>query len=208
MRRILLPWVMLFVCALLLSASAFAKEEKSQDGQKDHVILLNISGAADKETMARLRKYAEKELRVKTDIVLRKMDEDLTFKKCAKKIAKKSNSPITIGFYSAPASEEHICILTNQQVAVVNTAKLKSDDKEKYERRLERMLMRSAGTLAGLEFDPDPHCVMHSYKKIEDLDRMGRNFSPPWQDRFLRSVKQMDMEIVPVKTPILKKQGR
>ncbi len=209
MRKILLSSLALSVCALILTPGAFAKRKKTQEKPKKHIVLLNISGTLEKETMERLQKYAGKELCVKTDIAVLEIDKNVTIEKCAKNIAKKNEytSPIVISFHFTPADEEHICILTNQQVAVVNTARLKIADKEKYERRLERMLMRSAATLVGIGFDPDPHCVMHSYKNIEDLDRMGRNFSPPWQDKFKRAAVKIGMEMIPVKPPNLKKCG-
>ncbi|MFA7368455.1 MAG: hypothetical protein WC334_02305, partial [Kiritimatiellales bacterium] len=36
----------------------------------------------------------------------------------------------------------------------------------------------------GLPPTPDPFCVTRDYNSLEDLDSMGRNFSPPWQGRF------------------------
>ncbi|MEI7851979.1 MAG: hypothetical protein WCH86_09115, partial [Kiritimatiellales bacterium] len=58
------------------------------------------------------------------------------------------------------------------------------DDAEKFGRRVERQVMRAAAFSFGLEPTPDPFCVTRDYDSLEDLDTMGRNFSPPWQGRF------------------------
>jgi predicted Zn-dependent protease len=69
-------------------------------------------------------------------------------------------------------------------VAIINTQPLYTDDAEKFARRLERQVMRAAAFSFGLTPTPDPFCVTRDYSSLEDLDSMGRNFSPPWQGRF------------------------
>jgi len=44
--------------------------------------------------------------------------------------------------------------------------------------------MRAAAFVFELPPTPDPFSVTRDYRSLEDLDRMGRNFSPPWQGRF------------------------
>lgn len=104
--------------------------------------------------------------------------------------------PMNIVLASCPADEEHLRVDQGRGLAAVNTAALECEDPKVFARRVERMVMRSAGTLAGLGFDPDPFCVMHSYETLDDLDSMGRNFSPPWQLKFLRSANAMGLEPV------------
>lgn len=198
MRSIIVLWAAILVCCSWDVSGETAKAKETEDAPEKNIALLNLSGAVKEEIMAHLKKYAERELRVKTEVVDEEMEEGLTLKKSVQKIGsqKKYQHSLAIAFYFAPDESSHIRIATNKLVAVVNTAEVRCDEKEKFRQRLERLTMRSAGTMVGLGFDPDPHCVMHSYETVEDLDSMGRNFSPPWQAKFRKAAKEMGLETI------------
>jgi len=57
--------------------------------------------------------------------------------------------------------------------------------------------MRAAAFLFEMPPTPDPFCVTRDYRSLEDLDRMGRNYSPPWQGRFAKEAASRGLEPLP-----------
>lgn len=109
-----------------------------------------------------------------------------------------------------PESDEvmHAKIMTNEQVAVINVSALKSPEELIFTRRLHRWTMRGAALLMGVGFDPDPFCVMHEYVTLQELDKMGLNFSPPWGDMFRKKAAARGLKVrplFPVRTPMRSK---
>ena len=71
--------------------------------------------------------------------------------------------------------------------------------------------MRGAAFMFGLTSDPDPHCVMHDYVTLDDLDKIGTNFSPPWLDRFIKAAQAKGMTtkpLFPSREEILKRRAQ
>lgn len=95
----------------------------------------------------------------------------------------------------------HATTLTNEQVAVINVTALKSADDVANTRRLQRWALRGAAFLLDLKPDPDPHCVMHDYVTLADLDKLGLNFSPPWGDQFRKAAAARGLTVRPLFTP-------
>ena len=105
------------------------------------------------------------------------------------------------------AESSHVVALTNSQVVVINVRALSTNDAVCLERRLEKSVIRSVAITLGISSDPDPYCVMHDYKTVEDLDKLGLNFSPPWSEAFSRAAITHGMVISPIirKLPRVKK---
>lgn len=82
----------------------------------------------------------------------------------------------------------HGVVLAKERVAGVNVAALRVDDPdaETLARRLERCLVRNLAFMLEVPPAPDPFCATRPYRSLEDLDRMGRNFSPPTLQDFQR----------------------
>lgn len=91
---------------------------------------------------------------------------------------------------------QHQMVYPEKGIALVNLQPLYTDDAEKFARRAERMVMRSAAFAFGMEPTPDPYCVTRDYTSLEDLDRMGRNYSPPWQGRFAQEAADRGLKLL------------
>lgn len=100
---------------------------------------------------------------------------------------KQENEVLLIGFVRPPESEDlHLTLNTNARVAAINVTALADPDRQTLTWRLQRQVMRASAFLVGLSSSPDPHGVTRPYQSLEDLDGMGRNFSPPWRRQFLQ----------------------
>lgn len=95
----------------------------------------------------------------------------------------------------------HATVMTNEQVAVINVTGLASTNEVAFTRRLQRWTLRGAAFVMGVGPDPDPFCVMHDYTTLQDLDRMGLNFSPPWGDQFRKAAAARGLSVRPLFTP-------
>ncbi len=154
--------------------------------QEKAITLVN-AGAVDASVLKRLRAYAEVQLRVPVRAVEK---PDLAgegglqaLEKAAEQI--KTDADVTLIVLSAiNDSDQHLTVFAEKGIALVNVRPLYTAESEKFTLRVERQVMRAAAFAFGLESTPDPYCVTRDYRTLEDLDRMGRNFSPPWQGRF------------------------
>jgi len=95
----------------------------------------------------------------------------------------------------------HYFARTNEQVAVINIPAVASTNTLIFTHRLQRLSLRSAAFLFGIGPDPDPFCVMHDYRTLEDLDHMGANFSPPWGAKFREAAKARGLTVRPLFPP-------
>ena len=77
---------------------------------------------------------------------------------------------------------------------MINAQPLYTDDAEVFARRIERQVMRAAAFVFDMPPTPDPFCVTRDYRSLEDLDRMGRNYSPPWMGRFAEEAAKRGLE--------------
>jgi len=93
-------------------------------------------------------------------------------------------------------SPAHLFFDTNTLIAAINVPALRHDDPDIFSKRLVRQTMRAAAFILGLAPCPDPFCVTRPYTSLEDLDRMGLNFSPPWKDEFVKRAKEHSLEII------------
>ena len=155
--------------------------------QPEKAITIVNAAAVDAPLLERVRSFAEKELHVP----VRTLEEpNLAGKESFQALEKaaqgvKTDADVTMIVLSGFNNEsQHLVVYSNSSIAVVNILPLYTDDAEKFGRRVERQVMRAAAFSFGLEPTPDPFCVTRDYSSIEDLDTMGRNFSPPWQGRF------------------------
>ena len=90
---------------------------------------------------------------------------------------------------------KHLIIDHDIPVAVVNVRPLLDRDDQKYCRRLQRQAMRGVGFLFGLRPAPDPRCVTHDYMTLAEMDRIGRNFCPPWLDRVRKEAEKRGLVV-------------
>ena len=175
--------ITLFTIGLLLFTAGYAQV------QPEKAITIINAAAVDAPLLERVRSFAEQELHIpvrtleKPDLAGKKSFQAL--EKAAQRV--KTDADVTLIVLSEfKNSPQHLTVYTNSNIAAVNVLPLRTDDAEKFERRVERQVMRAAAFSFGMEPTPDPFCVTRDYSSIEDLDTMGRNFSPPWQDRFAK----------------------
>jgi len=91
----------------------------------------------------------------------------------------------------------HLFTFREAGVALVNVPALATEDRERFARRLERQVMRGCAFLLGVEPSPDPFCVLRDYATLDELDDMGRNFSPPVHDDVQRAAAARGVTAIP-----------
>ena len=176
----------------------------SKPSQKKTITLVNTA-AVDAPLLERVRSFAESQLHVPVRAVENpKMAGKRNFQsleKAARRI--KTNSDVSLIVLSGFNDESrHLEAYPETGIALINTQPLYTADAEIFACRIERQVMRAAAFSLGLEPTPDPFCVTRDYNTLEDLDFMGRNFSPPLQLRFAeeaakRGLATVDVEPLP-----------
>jgi predicted Zn-dependent protease len=178
MRKIFLVLVGMLFC---LSGCAPTPKEKA--------LALVSTGAVSAELVGQIQEYVEAQLKVPVRLSNKPAWAKKTGVSDLKKVALRAKSDADVVYIviaSAEGSEDHLQVFEEDGVAVINVAPLATDDVKKFDRRVERQVMRAAAFLFGLPPTPDPFCVTRNYSSLEDLDRMGRNYSPPWQGRYAK----------------------
>jgi hypothetical protein len=62
--------------------------------------------------------------------------------------------------------------------------------------RVERLVMRALAFMTGFAHSPDPFSVMAPYQTLEELDRRGRNFSPPDSFKFQKRAREKGVSML------------
>lgn len=158
----------------------------SNEPQEKAITLVNAA-AVDAGLLERVRAFAERELHVPVRTVdrprLAGRENFQSLEKAVRRVKRDTDAEMIVltGFNG---ETQHLAVFPKSGIALINTQPLYTDDKEIFARRVERQVMRAAAFTFELPPTPDPFCVTRDYRSLEDLDRMGRNFSPPWQGRF------------------------
>ena len=169
--------------ALVAAAASGAFGAEDQNSQPEG-LAIGVIGSMPCDQVERVRAFVEKN----TAIAVRRLDtvepaEPAALLEDAVAWVDDQREPrdaCVVWFYTGDeSSEEHAIYQYEQATAVVNVNALMTDDEEVYMRRLERLAMRSVGLLLDVPPVPNPQSAMFSYRTLEELDRMGRNFDPP-----------------------------
>jgi len=159
--------------------------------------LVNVA-AVDTEMLEQIRTFAEKELKVPVRMIdrpeLAGKSDFQTLEAAA--LTTKHEQDVAYIVVAELDGEEHLKVNTDSGIAIINAKALYTDDFEKFTGRIQRMVMRAAAFSFGLEPTPDPFCVTRDYRSLEDLDRMGRNYSPPWQGRYAKEAAKRGLRKV------------
>ena len=172
---------------VLLTMGLFLFTAGCSKAPQEKTITIVNAAAVDAQLLERLRAFAEKELHVpvrtmdKPKLAGRKDFQAL--EKSARRI-KTDADAVLIVLAGLNNEQRHLAVYSQSGLALVNAQVLYTDAAEIFARRMERQVMRAAAFSFGLAPTPDPFCVTRDYSSLEDLDSMGRNFSPPWQGRF------------------------
>jgi hypothetical protein len=92
--------------------------------------------------------------------------------------------------------EQHSIYRYDHYTCIVNATAMRSDDEEQYLRRLEKLTMRGIGLLLDVPQVPNPQSAMWSYRTMEELDWMGRNFDPPSLMRLQQNAVAMGLPLI------------
>lgn len=173
--------IVLFLCGLMILSSGCTHAVPNEAA----VTVVN-TGAVSPELQERVRAFAEKELHVRVrSRSLPALAEPTDFEALATAaLAARDDADVALIVLSELDEADHLRANAEICMGMVNVKPLHTNDAELFARRIERMVMRAAAFSFGLEPTPDPYCVTRDYRSLEDLDRMGRNFSPPWQGRY------------------------
>ncbi len=188
--------IKLLTIGLLLSAAGCSKAP-----QQKAITLVNAA-AVDAPLLERIRAFAESELHVPVraldHIRLAGRKNFQALEKAARRI--KTDADVSLIVLAGVNGEpRHLAVYASSGIALINVQPLYTDDEETFARRIERQVMRAAAFNLGLEPTPDPFCVTRDYTSLEDLDSMGRNFSPPWQGRFAEEAEKRGL--IPADAP-------
>lgn len=155
--------------------------------------MANIADAVAEDKLEAVGDFVRQQLSIEVALISI-ADDEVEFPDLAKGLSEDNDGAyiILIAFKKSPENE-HIQIEADKRFSLINPSKLDFDPRDQLERRLERVTMRSIGEILGMPEDPDPFCVMHPYHEVEQLDRMGRNFSPPWQLKFNEAAESVGL---------------
>jgi len=78
-------------------------------------------------------------------------------------------------------AEQHAFVDPKRRAGIIHVDLLVPTVEEKTLRRLDRQAMRVVGFALGLPPQPIPFCCLYPYRSLEELDAIGRGFSPPAQ---------------------------
>lgn len=156
---------------------------------KEKALALVSTGAVSAELVGQIQQYVEGQLQVPVRVSEKLSWAKKTDLNSLKKAALRAKSDADVVYMviaSVDGEEGHLEVFEDEGVAIINVAPIYTEDVKKFDRRVERQVMRAAAFLFGLPPTPDPFCVTRDYSSVEDLDRMGRNYSPPWQGRYAK----------------------
>ncbi len=170
----------------LLSALLMLSAGCSLASQTNTITLVNAA-AVDAELLERVRAFAEEQLHVPVRTLEKPNLADSQSFQALEKTAVRIKTDADVSFIVIAGfngDEKHLEVFAKEGVAIINTQPLFTADAETFARRIERLVMRAAAFVFEMPPTPDPFCVTRDYRSLEDLDRMGRNYSPPWMGRF------------------------
>ena len=165
-----------------------------------HIIIVN-AGCLDKAILEAVRSHAERELYVSvasTNISALTGNTMRDIGESAKNVRTSIESRLIVLGKPSQISSMHYAVMTNEQISVINVQAVNSEDIALFTRRLQRLSLRAVASLFGIGSDSDPFCVMHDYKTLDQLDRIGINFSPPWGEKFRQAAKAGGLTVRPL----------
>ena len=193
-----LSCVFYFLLTTFFAIQVLANDEVPSSTPAEKSILNENSAGLNADVMERVRDFAQKELWLSVTSTNATLPVDDT-SKLADSI-EKIKGPSHVACIALVMLKEKTSSLletnTTKMIAWVNVQNAKTDDAEMYYIRLARLTMRSAGFLFGLTSAPDPHCVSHWAKNIDELDKIGMNFCPPWTDRLRKTAESKGMTVL------------
>ena len=163
----------------------------------ENAITLVNAAAVDAELLERVRVFAEEQLHVPVRTLEKPKLAGKESFQSLEKAALRVKTDADISFIVIAGfndDEKHLEVYAEKGMAIINAQPLFTDEAEVFARRIERQVMRAAAFVFEMPPTPDPFCVTRDYRSLEDLDRMGRNYSPPWMGRFADEAKKRGLQ--------------
>lgn len=91
----------------------------------------------------------------------------------------------------------HAEIIPERRLGFMQVPVLFEGETERDFRRLERQAMRIVGFSLGVPAQPMPFCALAPYRTLEELDRMGRGFSPPAMAQYRSRLVELGIPLSP-----------
>lgn len=92
---------------------------------------------------------------------------------------------------------KHAVLVPGEAMGFINVPLLATDPFETYARRLERQAIRIVGYILGVPPQPMPFCALAPYNDLQELDRIGRGFSPPAMATYRSNLEELGLPLTP-----------
>lgn len=192
--------------ALGMMACLMAQADAPEVASGKAITVMDAAGLPD-GMLDRISAFARKQLRVPVRARTVKPMKKQELRKSAEQLQKKRKQGdvcLIVLVRGDGSAKLHATIERDLETATVNVAQLFAKDRTVFMKRLQRQVMRGAGFLFGLKPAPDPFCVTRHYHTLDELDKMGMNFCPPWQGRFKKAAQEKGLADLTPRPPIAK----
>jgi hypothetical protein len=155
---------------------------------KNPVALVAV-GPVDEALVLRLKEWAQNNLAVEVPLWKARPEAEATLEAAGDWAAgklKPEDAGVVVLTWPSENLPTHGVLKMADRVFIANVRAMKNPgvDDEVFARRMERQVMRGIGLLVGLDLSPNPQSAMSEYVTLQDLDQIGRNYDPPWFQKF------------------------
>ena len=173
-------WSALLLVAGLNGPLQDGVHAETAPGNMGKVIFYNISGG-NEAVFNRAKDFASKRLQIDMVTGTSEVAQAKTVADQVKAydVTLAKNEMFRVLFVDVSEDSAHAQYAPEKQLLVVNVAPLKTDDQEKFGRRVERQVMRGLYFYSDRKICPNPQCCLWDYQTIEHLDMIGRGACPP-----------------------------
>lgn len=104
---------------------------------------------------------------------------------------------VTVVLSDRLEDEKHAVVFPNEKLGIVNVPLLAPEVNETTLRRLDRQAIRIVGFSLGVPPQPIPFCALYPYENLNQLDQIGRGFSPPAMALYRRQLMEHGVPLSP-----------
>lgn len=188
-----------WLVGLCLQVVAVANEVPLADPGPDG-LGLRVAGTWDDDALERVRAFVQRntsvEVRVRPSLALDASTPLDTLQDLLGTERADADAALVVLYAGDQEFEPHTVYDYEAGVAVVNLSALATDVVETELRRIEKLTIRSFGLLLDVPMVPNPHSALWTYRTLEELDFMGRNFDPPSLIRFQQNAAEMGIPLI------------
>lgn len=155
--------------------------------------------AMSDDAVVRVRDWMQSNLHYEVDVLRLPAWEGTTAEEqmASLKALPEENILVTVVMAERLEEGRHAVILPERMLGFIQVPLLFESPEERDFRRLERQAMRIAGFSLGVPPQPMPFCALAPYRSLEELDRMGRGFSPPAMAQYRAQLVERGIPLSP-----------